>query len=124
MNKYRLNFNGHSRTVHAQDELSAVMRCGLGQPASIELIGENKMNAFVRFSCGCIGFPIDAKRAVIIKACDVPPDGHRISWFERDMDGKDYEYLSDEESGKIHGQLNQLIFDGNQFQELRRILNQ
>lgn len=77
---------------------------------------------FVKFDCGCVGHPLDQKNAVVIKPCDADMYGPEHHWVIRDMSGKNYTYLSKDENLEIHKVLDQLVYDGYRFREIRRLL--
>lgn len=89
------------------------------------------MSFFQKYSCGCIGIPIEpetlpsgAKRdCVIVIHCDVDRDElPGLVWFLRDMSEKTFEEISAEEEAKLHRQLADQLSAGQALDQVRMML--
>lgn len=80
---------------------------------------------FVKFSCGCVGFPPGSDGyAVVVHPCDVADTDYwePLSFSRRDIDGKGYEPLPPEAEENLLHDLARLMGDGYRFRRIKSLL--
>mgnify|MGYP001032046421 CR=1 FL=1 len=83
------------------------------------------MSIFIKYECGCIGFQKDRNdSAIIFCPCDADPYlfNEDIMIIRRNMEGKDFSPLEENEEDILLDRLRDLIHDGYSFHELKNIL--
>lgn len=64
---------------------------------------------FHKYSCGCIGIPVDKQNGLMVKACD---DSGEYFMGHRDMGGKPSEPLPEKEQEELIREISTLIARG------------
>jgi hypothetical protein len=79
---------------------------------------------FVRYSCGCIGIPLDTAQGVVVSACDEERDAPRdsLSWGIRPMPDKTWELLPDREQTVLHARLGKRLARADRYDIARAAL--
>ena len=80
---------------------------------------------FVKFSCGCIGFPPNTEgKSVIVKACDGEGEICFYDRFITHSDGspKSFEPLDSDTDKSIQNDISRTIQDGHKWFELKLLL--
>lgn len=80
---------------------------------------------FVKFNCGCVGVPLDGRKAMIAVACDEDRDApsESLSWFARDVSDKTFEALDPMAEGALHVRMASRMARANRFDAIRAALD-
>lgn len=76
---------------------------------------------FVKWSCGCVGFVAGGK-SWVVNSCTREWSDPDHNLFERDMEDKTSEPLTDEQVKDLCWKLRDLLLDGFQFRTMKSIL--
>jgi len=78
---------------------------------------------FVKFSCGCIGVQSNnPKKTYIISICDIDMNDSNPLFTIRDMSGKTFEPVSNQEFEDLFLSIGKLVGDGHKFRTIQTLL--